>query len=309
MRVCFHIETHTRPEQVERLVRTLTAGCSDARVLVSHDERAAPLSPSVADLPGVEVRRDPGGYGDLHHVVRWLTTARRLEAEGEPYDWLVNLSGQCYPLRPLAVVEADLAEAAAHGVDGFVETSRVWSTESPWPDRIADNRYAFRHRRLGESRPRRSTTLRAVSALSELQPWVRVGSATGLSVGVRHDLPAAVRAVGLRGGSFFCALRPSAVRSVVTTIDRDAELLDWFAGVITPAEVFFQTVLALSGGLHLVNDNRRYAEHSPRGGNRSEVLDPGGLERAVASGADFARRFDEQVHPGLLGRLEGALRG
>ncbi len=309
MRVCYHVETHTRPAQVEHLVRVLHAGAPRSWIVVSHDRRAAPLSPGLGRLPRVVVRRDEGGYGDLHHVTRWLTTARWLAQRAEPYDWLVNLSGQCYPLRPVPTIEDELESAAATGVDAFLESVEVGSTESAWPNRVARDRYHFRHRRLAPSSPGRGRLARWVSAASHVQPLVRVSTATGPTLAIRHGLPAELRDGRLRGGSFFGAFGPRAVSRVLGTASRRPALMDWFAGVVSPAEVFFQTVLEEFGDLALVRENRRFADFTQRTGNHAAVLDQDSLARALNSGADFARKFDEARFPGLVARVDAAVHG
>ena len=47
IRACYHLQTHTNPDQVERLVETLTRG-SDSVVVISNDEKARPLDTSRA---------------------------------------------------------------------------------------------------------------------------------------------------------------------------------------------------------------------------------------------------------------------
>src|SRR4249919_2598396 len=160
MRACYHLETHSHPDQVDRLVRLLHTDCPDALIVISHDERADPLPSTVTQRDRVVVRADRGGYGDFQHTERWLATARWLREQGESIDWLVNLSGQCYPVRPLPVIEGELAAAAERGVDGFVQTQRVGTPESGWSDRLANDRYHFRHYRLGPSGPRHSRASR-----------------------------------------------------------------------------------------------------------------------------------------------------
>ncbi len=304
MRVCYHIETHSHLEQVERLVRLIHAEAPDSQVVVSHDVRAVPLSRELGDLPRVTVRRDVGGYGDLRHVSRWLDTAQWLTDRGESFGWLVNLSGQCYPLRPLAHIEADLDAATVGGTDAFIESFVVHSAESRWPARLARDRYSFRHRRLGPPRPGRTRTARWVSAVSHAQPLVRYGSATGPTLGLRRPLPPELRQGRLRGGSFFGAFGPRAVGRLLRTARDRPQLMAWFAGSVSPAEVFFQTVLEEFGDLNLVRNNRRFADFSRALGNHPAVLDETAVRQALGRDADFARKFDEDSHPGLLALVD-----
>src|SRR4051794_24450699 len=91
----------------------------DSLIHVSHDRAGTPVD--VAELramTNVEMQLHQGGYGDYSHVDRYLAAVDWIRAEGLHVDWLVNLTGQDYPLQPLAACEAELADS---GVDGFME--------------------------------------------------------------------------------------------------------------------------------------------------------------------------------------------
>ena len=79
-------------------------------------------------------------------------------------------------------------------------------------------------------------------------------------------------------------------------------VVDHFLHTIVATEAFVQTVLA-SSPLRLVNDNRRYAEFDPGSAN-PRVLGVDDLDAALASGADFARKFDD---PAVLDELDRRL--
>lgn len=103
-RLCFLVLSHTEPDLVERLVRVITTELPDACAVVRHDARTVPFEAArVADLPHVHVRahREDATWGS------WALTARTLEGVQhaleleEPWDWLVLVSGQSYPIAPL----------------------------------------------------------------------------------------------------------------------------------------------------------------------------------------------------------------
>src|ERR1700742_432260 len=68
-RVVYFMETHTRPAQIERLVRGITEGSPGALGLISHDKAGEPLDVRLLEsLGNVHIMFDDGGYGDFTHV-------------------------------------------------------------------------------------------------------------------------------------------------------------------------------------------------------------------------------------------------
>ena len=79
-------------------------------VLISHDERQARRStwPALRALrERARAAASRGGYGDFSHLDRYFAAVDWLDANGIDYDWLENLTGQDYPLRPIAEIEDD----------------------------------------------------------------------------------------------------------------------------------------------------------------------------------------------------------
>src|SRR3954451_20038281 len=104
--VAYVILSYRSPDVLARLVRTLRAGSPDATIAVHHDGRRCPAP----GLPGAELIAPAWavewGHGwQLAAVLRCLRWA--LARSG--FDWLVLLSGQDYPVRPVPAIEADLA--------------------------------------------------------------------------------------------------------------------------------------------------------------------------------------------------------
>src|ERR1700761_3723167 len=109
-RVVYYVQTHSRPAQLTRLVQVITEGSPDALVLIGHDAAGTPLDiPRLRALGNVHVMLQKGGYGDFSHVDRYFEALDWLDGHGVDYDWLENLTGQCYPVRPIAETEATLA--------------------------------------------------------------------------------------------------------------------------------------------------------------------------------------------------------
>src|SRR6201986_1860047 len=184
--VVYFLQTHTRPAQVARLVQVLTEGSPDAVVLISHDEAGPALDEGPLRAPGNgHVLLARGGYGDFSHVDRYLAAVDWLDANGIDYDWLENLTGQDYPLRPIAEIEDALA---ATDYDGFLLYSPVSPDRVPArapqgagssyvPVRAVDAimRHDYRHWRFGGPTPAKQKWLGPFMVINFVQPLIRLG--------------------------------------------------------------------------------------------------------------------------------------
>ncbi len=311
MTVVYHIETHRNPRQIESLVRAIVRGAPDALVVVDHDRSFDAPDPGTLARLGAELRLSDGGYGDMTHVDRWLTTARWLRAEGIEYSYLTNLTGQDYPVRPVAQIHADLAGS---GVDAYIQTFAVLDPdETKWGVARGRTRYEYRHRRLGRLRPWQQRALRPVQIVNAVQPWVRVTTSVGLALGRRERAPWGDDLV-LRGGSFFCTLSRSAVDAVLRFDNFRPDVADYLSGSIAPDEVYLQTALGWAvdhdpkaSSLVVENDCRRYFDFSESTFNHPRTFTSDDLPTVLGSGADFARKFDEACYPGVLEVVDRSL--
>ncbi len=307
MRVCYHIQSHRLPHQVARLVRRLTETTSDSLVLVSHDVAGEPLDVAgLRRLGDVHVLPARGGYGDFSHVDRYLDSVRWVREHAADVDWFANLTGQDYPVQPLRNIEAHLASTE---VDGFLEHFLVPSADSPWGMRRGRDRYYFRWRRLGQVSGRTRDIARALQAVNLVQPWGRLNTSYGVSIGVRVRTTPFSAGLRCYGGSFFCTLRRACVDHVLDFCERRPDVVEHYRRVLAPEESFLQTVLVNSGRFRLVDDCKRYFDFSGTRYNHPRTLGIADLNRALASSAHFARKFDTGRDPEVLDRIDEHLAG
>src|SRR4051812_49850520 len=93
--------SYTHPELVRRLVARLRGGV----VAVHHDPRRCALG----DVDALVIPPAPIEWGhgsQLAAILRSLEWLRSYD-----WDWLVLLSGQDYPVRPVPAIEAELLAA------------------------------------------------------------------------------------------------------------------------------------------------------------------------------------------------------
>ena len=314
--VVYLLQTHTGPAQVARLVRVITEGSPGAMVLMSHDKSGPSLDVAgLRALGNVHVFGQQGGYGDFSHVDRYLAAVDWLDAHGIDYDWLENLSGQDYPLRPVAEIEDALAGADA---DGFLQYSPVFPERVPGGAgqgtpgytlvRAVDaaTRYDYRHWRFGRPTPAKRRWMRPLMVLNYVQPWVRVSNSYAW-VGIRRRT---VFGPGFHcyGGSFFCTLRAECAQYVRDYARANPETVACFRAVLAPEEVFLHSVLVNSGRFNLSPDYRRYIDWTGCTHTHPRTLGTGDLPAMLASRAHWARKLDPGADARLLDLLDHRVR-
>jgi hypothetical protein len=290
MRVCYLIQSHREPRQIARLVQTLGRHRPHSLVIVAHDESSSTLDRrSLGDLSEVHYLPLPGpvrrGYlSMLDPYLRGVEFARRRQAG---YDWLVYISGQDYPTRPLAESEAALAAADA---DGFIRWWPALGADGPWRRRHQGlRRYYYRYRDAPRwCRP----LLPLLKALNGVQSLLHVHLAYGPRVGRRARRTPFDAGRVCYAGWQWTTLRRACAEYVLEQVEREPYLVDYYGRTICPDESLVQTLLVNSGRFRLVNDNLRYASTEGHRQGQARLLGVADLPLLESGGFHFARKFD-----------------
>jgi hypothetical protein len=286
--VVYIVISHRNPDQVVRLVRVLREGPS-ARVLVRHDQRGELLERERIEAAGGELVQDriKSRWGGWSQIKLMLFCLREATARHDP-DWVLLLSGQDYPLRPLADIEADLHASPADALLGSVrqvETRRPAAGDDEFFLRCRYRHYA-RPRVLPSSLPR---SLRPLAYARDLPPLV----------GVRRIESAPLT---LFASADWLTLGRAAIRAVLAASE-NRRLMRHFRRVAVPSESFFASVLLSDPSLIVERDNRRFSSFE-HGAPHPATLLSKDYDRLLASGADFARKFDVTRDPHVLDLLD-----
>jgi hypothetical protein len=288
VKVVYIVLSHRNPEQVVRLVRVLREGPSSG-VLVRHDPRGEKLERKRIEAAGGEPLDDRikmrwGGWSQLKLILACLREA----ADRHDPDWTLILSGQDYPLRPLADIEADLDASPADarlGAVRRVETRRPAAGDDEFFLRCRYRHYA-RPRVFPSSLPR---SIRPLAYARDLPPLF----------GVRRIEPAPLT---FFASADWLTLGRAGVRTVLGASEH-RRLMRHFRRVAVPSESFFASVLVGDPSLIVERDNRRFASFAP-GAAHPDTLTSKDYDRLLASGADFARKFDATAEPRVLDMLD-----
>jgi hypothetical protein len=287
VKVVYIVLSHRGPDQVLRLVRALREGPA-ALVLVRHDPRGPHLPAADIEAAGGEAIEDDivfewGGWSQLELILACL---REAVARHDP-DWVLTLSGQDYPLRPLADVEAELGAGL---LDGRIGAVREVERRRPATGDEFFLRCHYRHYTRPRAMPALPGAMRPLAYTRELPPLV----------GLRRMAPAPLR---FFASADWLTLGRRGLATVLAAAE-DRRLMRYFRRVGVPSESFFASVLLGDAALTVERDHRRLARFSHEGAAHPDLLTSGDYEHVLASGADFARKFDAAVDSQVLDLLD-----
>jgi hypothetical protein len=300
--VVYLIISHRLPRQVYRLAGVLRRGSSNAHIVIHHDREAPPLDKAALrhlDVQLVEPARAVS-WGRISHVeavlwsLSWLAHTQ--------FDWVVLISGQDYPVRPIAEIERRMALA---GVDAFIEAVPCHPPQGRLIDEFA-LRYYYRWYRIP-----RCLAGKAVRVASAGNSFVRIRSIPrdGAWLGVRAVQTSFGDGFGCYRGADWFNLSRRAVETVLEQCRSHAELLHYYRHTLIPSESLVQSILANDHGLRLSGDVRRYTQWDQPHGTSPAVLGLDDLDAILGTQADFARKFDEEVDGRVLDEIDRRVHG
>jgi hypothetical protein len=292
MNLVFLVVSHRNPDQVLRLVRGLRESPA-ATVVVRHDQRHSRLDAGALARAGAVALADDIDveWGEWSHLRMLIGALGRIAAELDP-DWVVALSGQDYPLRPLDEVEKRLATA---GYDAFLAAAWELQTDKLPPPPAEDFflRYAYLHLRAPRNLPHLPSRLKPVAYVRDVPR----------RFGLRRPRLPFGESVRCWVSSDWPTLNRRALETVLRTARAERRLMRHYRRTVAASESFFATALMNDPRLRVSGEDRRFARFSPRSPN-PDVLTSADLDELKASGAEFARKFDTEVDGRVLDLLD-----
>jgi hypothetical protein len=298
MRACYFVQTHVNPGQIHRLVRTLKAGSPEARVLIGHDFSGCHLDLSpLSDLQGVDLfgfegPLDRAGMGIIEPYFTALDWLAEREVE---FDWLIYLTGQDYPVLPLAEAEGFLARS---GRDGFLSHWDIRARPGYWGEsRRGLRRYLYQYR---EAPP----WMRKLKGINSLQSRYHLSSTYGLRLGVRANPSPFSDAFPCYAGDQWQALSRDAALYLRTALRERMDLVEYFRHTLCPCEAIVQTLLVNARKFNFANDSLRYIDFAGSRDGRPRMLGAADLAAITGGRYHFARKIDSRTDGGLLDLLD-----
>ena len=311
--IAYVVLCHHKPRQALRLAETIRRLSPRARVLLRHNQPNGYIDEHQARATGAEllVSGVTTRWGDWSLVEAAFEAFRRARALYDP-EWIVLISGQDYPVRSLDDWERELL----HGDDEAIVPGDALVTG---PSKLRINgprdeltlRYTHRWFRLPQlgvvpRLPRRVVRLVKAGWYAYLYPLQAVVTlneqprGNGWMLGMRRrHVPWSPQVAAYKGEQWAALSR----RAVEFALD-SPEAAAWqryFATTLIPDESYFPTVLASSGRLRIRRQSISWLRwHDDVTKPHPLTIDDETLPAAMASGAPFARKFDEDECPGVM---------
>lgn len=276
--VVYVVTSYKNPQQTLRLLRRMRRDSPDCRLIVSHD-RKTPPPPSVGlAAVGAElwITPQPIRWGDASYLESQLAVLRTVQLADT--SWITFLTGQDYPVRPLAHFEKHLVTSGADallefpdgdpGLPVHLERYLKRSYQMPWwtdrhhVRRVVNRVPGFELSHEPRGQPPYLHRRRLRTPFSEAFP--------------------------LRKGCDHFSVSGRATR---TLLDAPPGLLRYYSRTRIPSESYTHTVLRNAAGLTVRDEMLHYArgDASPH----PEWLGTGDLDAMIRSGRWFARKFRE----------------
>jgi len=284
----FILITHTKPQQIIRLMTKLNKMFDNPLIVCHHDFSKCNLAvdaiPKNVSFVYPHLHTGWGEFSTVEATVRAIQ--RMYEAPTNP-DWFVLLSGADYPIKSSGQIVHDLT-SSPHDAHIHFEQIKYKAYEVGW-HRSYYERYC-------------SVRLLSFPFLTRRLNLVRRELRLTHPVLTTPFLPFSEKFHCFGGSSWFCANRRAAEYIIEFHKTRPDVTLH-YQGVKNADESYFQTILANAPHLKLHTNNWRYTDWS-LGDDHPKTLGMEDLPQLLASSAHFARKFDIDVDQTILDELD-----
>jgi hypothetical protein len=311
MNVVYLLQTHRDPEQIYRLVQTLRSS-SNAFILIRHNREGCDLSTvPLQSLSNVAVAcvEVGGARGRFSLEQIYLDAIEWLFQQKIEFDWLINLTGQDYPIQPLSTIKDFLANT---NYDGFIEYFDAFAKQNnPWGVREGSDRYLYNYSWLSdELAPWQRALINPIRVLvNRSQSSFRINSSYGLGIGMRDSSPPFNQAFRCYGGSALKTLSWQCVNYIHQFARNHPETIEFFSKTCLPSEAMIQSILVNSGQFNLCNDDKRFIRWDGSHHGRPGTLTLQDYEAILNSESHFARKFVASTSGQLLELLDEKVLG
>jgi Core-2/I-Branching enzyme len=301
VRIAYLVLTHAMPDHLGRLIGALR---DDGTRFFVHVDRKVPIEPFLAhaaeDVEFLD-RRVPVYWGEWQMVAATLRLMRAAMDRADP-DYLVLLSGSCYPIRS----PRHISRLLDGGDDLFINSVPMPNERLHKPISRLE-RFRFR-----SDRSRLANLVRVAPTIARgPSRGRRFSRAWFLTRDWRREL-----ALPPYAGSSWWALPRDAAAYALDFDAREPTIARFFENTRNPDEAYFQTILSNSTFAARIRRNLTYADWT-RAGSHPGLITPAHVERFAEPGPFieggpygsgelcFARKFPDDG--GAMARLVDAV--
>ncbi|MEM7712551.1 MAG: beta-1,6-N-acetylglucosaminyltransferase [Cyanobacteria bacterium P01_A01_bin.68] len=302
MKACYLILSHKNPQQIYRLISIIKAASPDCYIILSHDSRNCDVDVSrLEKIPGVRVQFATADRGDFSLVQNYMSAVDWLVNNNIDFDWLIKLSAQDYPTRPISEIEYSLSKTQ---YDGFMEYFKVFSPESHWSIKEGSGRYLYRYKKNPFSLPKwLFSVLKATRIVNQLQKFFRIDFEYGLRFGFK---PKSIFNSNFQcyGGLFFTILSRECINYLYSFYHNNPHIVDYYKETLIPEESLIQTILVNSRKFKFYNECKHYIDFSNSIHGHPKLLTENDFEAMTQNNYYFARKFDLNSNSKILDILD-----
>jgi hypothetical protein len=304
MRVAFLLLNHRQPEQLVRLLGTLRSQLPDSPIVVHHDvygeEFPGTLIESIDNVHLLTSgKRVIWGDHGLAEVYCWSLAWMFEHLE---FNWVVLLSAQDYPIKPLAGLADDLARG---GADAVFQASPISQLPNTFERINSHHRYLYQYQsaRAGRRGPRsrgvraflRQRTRSLVAALNTAQPlfnFYRLPDGMPYRLGWRaRKTPFSSSWPCWKGSSWF-ALSRKALEYALNYMADHPVYVGYCSRTMHSDESMVATIVCNSPSLRVANRDVTYTRWTSRKSGHPDIFQAADLRELMAVPQYFARKFD-----------------
>lgn len=308
-RILYLIASHTKPEQLVRLIKTIRLNSPDSCILIHHDYSNSALDRSaLRSISNLHILENyiPVTWGEFSLVEMELHCINWLFDQEIQFDWLVLLSGQDYPIKPIAEIEQFLKDTH---YDGFMEY--FLAAEPPleptecglrWRKNTGVKRFFYHHYRLPSLPVLNSLFFKLGRIFNRMQPFITLSAdRNGPRLGVRCVATPFSPAFPCYAGSQWHTLSYRCIQYIHNFVQQNPAFVKHYRRTVIPDESFFQTILLNNPDLKIFNNNQRYITWDD---SKPAILSVQDFDRLIASDRQFARKFDADQDSVILDLLD-----
>ncbi len=305
-RIAYFISSYRSSDQLRRLIKVLRRARPSVAIVIHHDVFQSAFDTSLLEMGNVHVVTSeiPIVWGDFSlEAARWRVF--RWAIAHLDFEWLVLLSEQDYPLRPLREFEDRLA---ASNADAIISGETLDQINDRQLRREVTARYMYQYRMMP-----------SLGVERRLPDWIRNALTSirrALIAAVNHGVPGVFihttprelhlsSQLGRRAAQtpfsedFPCwfhdswfVLSRKAVENVVSFVDDHPEFAGYYSRTIIPVESATGTIVFNDPELRVENATLTATVWSKPKSGRPDVITSENLPQVLSSGSFFARKFD-----------------
>ena len=273
MRIVYYLTTYKNERLIRRLVNRLQSS-PNSFVLIHHDAKSGPLT--IPPAGNLHVLADPlrVRWGSSALVMAMWKGVKWLQDADLPFDWMITLTGQDYPIKPLAQIEAEMGQTA---YDAFMH-----------------------HELISEDPALRLRAFHTNCLNRYFYGRLRIPGLKRIRYKRKHPY---VNGFNCYAGEAILNLSRPVVENLWAREAEVNDLMHYLSKAPCPDETLFQTILVNDNGLSIANSSKRFIVWKEPG-NNPQILGPEHFDDILASDAWFARKVDDEVYPELLDQLD-----